>query len=102
MIKLVSVSLVLLTVAGCTKPVTKWQQSGVSEAQWTEDRAECHAWSRREAEKAYREVPASSSMSETDNSFRRFMGGYDSKKSQQRFMETCLRRLGYRPSEKGE
>ena len=85
-------------VAGCAQPITSWQQPGVSDDKWAEDRSECNRWSRRQAELDYADRPASNTLDDTDSGFRHFMRDYDTKRSQASLMETCLRRLGYTPS----
>ncbi len=97
--KIILLTLGLLVITACSKPVTNWQKSGVSDKKWTADRAECLSRSRQQAEKDYSERPVSNTTDETDFEFRKFMSGYDTKRSQQKLMETCLRRLGYRPVE---
>ncbi|NQW01377.1 MAG: hypothetical protein HQ483_16860 [Rhodospirillales bacterium] len=89
----------LLILGACTKPITSWQQPGVSADQWSQDRAECNSWSRRQAEQDYAERPPSNNTDATDKGFRAFMSTYDVKLAQQDLMESCLRRLGYTPTE---
>jgi len=93
------ISLALVAVSACSKPITSWQQPGVSADKWEQDRAECYSWSRRQAEQDYADRPPSNTTDATDTGFREFMSGYDTKRSQQQLMESCLRRLGYTPVE---
>lgn len=93
------VTFVVSVLTSCAQPITSWQQSGVSEEKWAEDRSQCNSWSRRQAEKDYEVRPESNTLDATDNGFRHFMRSYDTKRSQQSLMEQCLRRLGYTPTE---
>lgn len=101
--KIFVLSLLLPLSVGCTQPITNWQQPGVSQEQWLEDRSYCNTWARQQAEEDYAERTEIQPMDDTERGFRHFMRGYDTKLSQQSLMESCLRRRGYTPAtEKSE
>ena len=100
MIKICLISLGLLGLIGCTTPVTNWQQSGVTEAQWVDESNKCLSWSRRQAEKDMEYSSGFMSHNGTENEFRQFMSSYDTQRSQKKLMESCLRQHGYHPASK--
>lgn len=96
--KLLILSVALVVTSACTKPVERWEQSGVSYEQWARDQSVCKRQARRQVEEELANRPLSTSHNETDVGFTQFMSKYDAGRSQQKLYEDCLRRLGYRPA----
>ena len=87
----------VLLAAACAAAPVAWEKPGATQQQWTRDRGDCRAKSRREAEKQMRLQGPDfrSSGFADDNTLSRDMAGFDARRNERRMFEQCMRLRGY-------
>lgn len=90
----------LILLAACTQPVKEWNHSGVSDRQWDKDRNACKAWAHEQTKRDYDQQPVSVYDDEPEYQFGSFMSTFDINRSEQSYLESCLKSRGYRPHER--
>jgi hypothetical protein len=93
----VAVTAMMLAVS-CAAPV-HWRKPGAGPEDWSRDKAACQSRAHKEAERRYRlrssEVRTPSY--EAGHTLKRSMAIHDSKKTERRLFESCLKGRGYSP-----
>ena len=87
----------VLLAAACAAAPVAWEKPGSTQQQWTRDRGDCRAKSRREAEKQMRRQGPDfrSSGFADDNTLSRDMAAFDARRNERRMFEQCMRLRGY-------
>ena len=87
----------VLLAAACAAAPVAWEKPGATQQQWTRDRGDCRAKSRREAEKQMRRQGPDfrSSGFADDNTLSRDMAAFDARRNERRMFEQCMRLRGY-------
>ena len=92
-----AILIVALLAASCADAPVAWVKPGATQEQWSRDRGDCRAKSRREAEKQMRlqRPDFRSSGFADDNTLSRDMAGFDARRNERRMFEQCMRLRGY-------
>jgi hypothetical protein len=89
--------LIPVLLGACAAAPVAWQKPGGTQDQWTRDRYDCRAKSRRDVEKQMRRQGPNFRISgfDDDNTLRRDMAGFDARREERRVFEQCMRLRGY-------